>query len=201
MTETAESEFIFGYGSIINNDSRHLTLQSLHTGNTNDNFAVLATISPKFGYKRSWCYRSSTGFTALGLQPFIVENNNTNVKHDSEQPGICGVLFAVKDIAALNAFDLRESGYYRAAVPLHLVTISHQGAAIPAIGKVWIYIPEPNRINEPDENFPILQTYVDICVRGCHEWGGKALVNEFLLSTIGWSCMWLNDCPLARRPW
>lgn len=167
---------------------RRSTLQHI---SVNDE-AILATLSPKFGYKRSWCFRSSTGFTALGMQQIDIENDACL--------GICGVLFPIPNSESLTAFDLREVGYYRMAVPSHLITLS-SNKNCPVIGKVWIYIPEANRLSDPDENFPILQTYVDICIRGCHDWGGVSLVSDFLISTSGWNDFFLNDTIMSRRPW
>jgi hypothetical protein len=47
----------------------------------------------------------------------------------------------------------------------------------------------------------VCQTYVDVVVRGCLEWGGEELAREFLVTTEGWSRHYLNDAPLSRRPW
>jgi len=43
------------------------TLRRLRPGQTD--FCVRATVLPSFGYRRSWCFRSNTGFTALGICP------------------------------------------------------------------------------------------------------------------------------------
>ena len=48
--------------------------------------------------------------------------------------------------------------------------------------------------------YPILQTYVDICVLGCLEFSREFAV-EFIQSTVGWDGPWLNDRPVPRRPW
>ena len=52
----------------------------------------------------------------------------------------------------------------------------------------------------PSVDFPILQTYVDVCVSGCLE-HGEAFAREFLRTTFLWSCFWLNEREVARRPW
>jgi hypothetical protein len=53
--------FVFGYGSVINDASRAGT-----TGG--GELAAAARVLPCFGARREWNFRSSTGFTALGLR-------------------------------------------------------------------------------------------------------------------------------------
>ena len=203
-----ERDFVFGYGSIINNASRKSTLQSISSqASLRDqgiDDAVLATVSPEFGYKRCWCYRSSTGFTALGLK-YCAEGSDER----QSLTEISGVLFPIPNSEALEAFDLRETGYRRVSIPHHLISVvivsgtsetDRSGEAV-IDGKVWVYIPECSRLAEPDENFPLLQTYIDTCIRGCLDWGGSALVSKFLKTTLGWNEFYLNDAPMSRRPW
>lgn len=48
--------------------------------------------------------------------------------------------------------------------------------------------------------YPILQTYVDVCVTGCLEHGDD-FAREFIETTFLWSPFWLNERTLSRRPW
>lgn len=206
LTEECK-DYVFGYGSIINNVSRKSTLQSispnLTASDADVDHAVIATLSPEFGYKRCWCFRSSTGFTALGLKYC-----DGGSKERQCLLGVTGVLFPVPSSAALDAFDLRESGYRRICIPRDMITVSlsskHEIECTKqplSTARIWVYIPEPNRLSEPDESFPLLQTYIDTCLRGCLDWGGTTLVSSFLKSTFGWSEFYLNDAPMSRRPW
>ena len=52
----------------------------------------------------------------------------------------------------------------------------------------------------PSVEFPILQSYVDVCVSGCLE-HGEEFAREFIRTTFLWSPYWLNERELARRPW
>ena len=52
----------------------------------------------------------------------------------------------------------------------------------------------------PSARYPILQSYVDVCLGGCLEHGG-AFAREFIETTFLWSPYWLNERELARRPW
>jgi cation transport regulator ChaC len=208
------TDYIFGYGSIINNASRRATLEAA-LSSLHDNInapsqedAVIAHLSPKFGFIRSWCFRSATGFTALGLQ--LRGSANESV---SEEVDICGVLFPVPSANALSAFDIREVGYFRKEVPAEYVTVAadigpecHKVMASTLKNKmyavrIWTYVPEPSRSATPDEEYPIIQTYVDVCIRGCLQWGGIDLAKQFVLSTHGWNEFFLNDAPTSRRPW
>jgi len=85
------TEFIFGYGSLINAASRDATA-------ANPISAIPVRISAAFGYLRAWNDRASSGFTALGLR--------------KSGPGeaastINGVLYPV-DGSDMGRFDARE---------------------------------------------------------------------------------------------
>ena len=71
--------------------------------------SFLAGVKPEFGYRRAFCFRSATGFTALGLRPSNGSNEVTR-----------GVIFQVTE-TQLREFDRREKGYYRKLVPLEFV--------------------------------------------------------------------------------
>jgi hypothetical protein len=66
---------------------------------------------------------------------------------------------------------------------------------------VWTYVPAAEHLINPSEEYPICQTYVDVCIHGCLKWGGRELAHEFVHTTTGWSHFWLNDAPMSRRPW
>jgi hypothetical protein len=119
---------------------------------------------------------------------------------------------------SLTALDARERGYARVAVPLAQLQLldapaddasaprAAARAALAALlahpaASVWLYLPTPGACASPSEDFPIVQTYVDVCVTGCLGWGGDAFASEFLATTHGWSPYFLNDAPASRRPW
>ena len=52
----------------------------------------------------------------------------------------------------------------------------------------------------PSVDYPILQTYVDVCISGCLEYGDE-FAREFIRTTFLWSPYWLNERELAWRPW
>lgn len=182
------SDFIFGYGSLINTPSREGTGRpGMH--------ALPARLSPEFGHVRSWCARSGRlGWTALGLRP--------------RRPGeagwsINGVLFPVEP-TLMPRFDRRESNYDRVAVPRQMIeAISWED--LPAQGTIWVYVPKSVAIPGtepllPDLNNPILQSYLDLCMEGALEFGPD-FAREFVATTADWGSFWLNDRQIARRPW
>jgi len=181
--------FIFGYGSIINK-STHKTWASgtSAASETNAACAGVATVRRSFGYKRSWNFRSSTGFTALGVS-----------KSSADPTDVNGVLYRVHE-SELPGFDLREVGYDRIEVGLHHVDL-HPGAdfTLEEGDRVWIYVPQVEQF--ADENHPLLQSYVDTVLQGCFDWGGQTMAEEFITSTGDWSIYYLNDIPSSRRPW
>eukprot|EP00536_Pseudo-nitzschia_multiseries_P009807 jgi/Psemu1/325781/estExt_fgenesh1_pg.C_2850001 len=138
-----EFDYIFGFGSIMN--------RGTHGENLLPGVAVV--LSCDFGYERQWNFRSSTGFTALGVtyKKKKVQGNSDNHDQKTTATGgmdINGVLFRVTQ-AMIPVFDRREVGYEK----------------------------------------------------GCLEWGGEPMAEQFLETTGGWSTYFLNDTPSSRRPW
>jgi hypothetical protein len=61
MLPDQPTEFIFGYGSLINSASRNSTVGKVVP-------AIPVRVKAGFGYIRAWANRSSSGFTGLGLR-------------------------------------------------------------------------------------------------------------------------------------
>jgi len=213
---------IFGYGSIINQKSRASTLGRERSE------ALLAWIDGEFPWVRSWVFRSTTGFTALGLR----ERHSTECRF-----GINGIIFRVD---GLKHFDLRETGYRRQRLDFKYISriesrsncggqdltgraserdgdmenlsdwyselkeeCEHAKKGTAKVGRLrlhlWIYIPISPMPANPD--FPICQSYVDTVISGCLQEGGEEFAVEFIKKTLGWCSFYLNDIPLSRRPW
>jgi hypothetical protein len=186
--QNAPTQFIFGYGSLINGASRNATASKP----TN---AIPARISADFGYVRTWNDRTPAGFTALGLR---------KVRAGELAGTINGVLYPVEG-DDMDRFDAREQGYVRVEVPAGCIEpVSWQ--RLPEQGRIWIYVPaHPGGVPgeglpEPDADFPLLESYIDIVVEGAMEYGVE-FAQELIETTSDWSRFWLNDRELARRPW
>ena len=55
-------------------------------------------------------------------------------------------------------------------------------------------------LKPPSIQYPVLQTYLDVVITGCLEYG-EDFAKEFIQTTFQWSPYWLNERALARRPW
>ena len=182
------SQFIFGYGSLINSASRNSTAGApVH--------AIPVRVSAAFGYYRAWNDRSASGFTALGLRKVGAGERGSTIN---------GVLYPV-DGSDMAKYDSREQGYARVEVPrADIAAVSWQ--RLPETGRIWVYVPvkeggEPGvGLPEPNAQFPLLESYIDVVVEGGLEYG-EGFAREVLETTDGWSDYWLNDRELARRPW
>ena len=87
-----------------------------------------------------------------------------------------GVLYKVS-AEELAATDRRESaGYQRCRIDTEKITML-DGRDAPPAGLVWAYInlipPDQIGDNLPTPQFPMVQSYVDICIHGCLEVEGK----------------------------
>ncbi|HUC16331.1 MAG TPA: gamma-glutamylcyclotransferase family protein [Acetobacteraceae bacterium] len=182
------TDFIFGYGSLIDTASRNATAGR-------PTLAIPVRVSAAFGYVRTWDDRASTGFTALGL-----------ARAGPGEPAmtINGVLFPV-EAGDLSAFDARESGYARIEVPRDdIEALSWE--RLPLQGRIWVYIPEISGkapgvdLPQPNASFPLLQSYIDVVMEGGLEYGSE-FAREIIETTEGWSRYWLNDRAFGRRPW
>ena len=182
---TLPKNFIFGYGSIINEESRN------NCNNNTKIFDVIpARLSSDLGYRRTWNYRCLTSkFTALGLEKVSKENACT----------INGVLYPILN-NSLEYFDEREEGYNRIKIPNDKIE-SCCWINIPNYNcNIYIYVPKENNSHLPDNNYPYLQSYIDMCILGCLKYGSQ-FTKEFLETTYGWNKYWLDDRILSRRPW
>jgi hypothetical protein len=188
MLPDQPGNFIFGYGSLINTESRDAT-------SSHPIAAIAVRVSAAFGYIRAWNDRSPSGFTALGLRKAGPGESGMTIN---------GVVYPVEgnDMAA---FDVREQGYIRLEVPrADIEAVSWQ--ALPAQGRIWVYVPDVagrvagTGLSLPDAKFPMLESYIDIVIQGGLEYSPE-FAREIIVTTKDWSPYWLNDRELARRPW
>lgn len=180
--------FIFGYGSLIEDESRQRTTPSARD-------AWPATVS---GIRRGWWARGDkSGLTTTFLGAIADPGAECN-----------GVIYKVS-AEELAATDRRESaGYQRCAIDIDKITML-DGRKEPLAGLVWAYInlltKDELKDNLATPQFPIVQSYVDICVHGCLEVESRypTAVNftqKFIATTDEWNRYWVNDRPYPRRP-
>ncbi|MET7859212.1 gamma-glutamylcyclotransferase family protein [Streptomyces sp. NPDC005318] len=172
---------IFGYGSLIQRESRTATWPS----------AEEAAPAAVRGISRGWYDRVDTvswGPTYLGGVP--------------KKGATCnGVVFSVTP-EELRDFARRESGYLLTRIPSRDILML-DGSKNPPAGAVWYFANVTRRY--PNEHFPIVQSYVDVCLDGCLEnedsypEARKAqFAKEFIRTTSDWQTPWFND---RIHPW
>ena len=175
--------FIFGYGSIINEKSRNLCKSEIYD-------VIPARLSADLCFRRCWNFRCFTSkFTALGLEKVSRDKACT----------INGVLYPIIN-NNLEYFDEREEGYTRIKISSKHIQ-SCCWINIPNYKcDIYIYVPKKENSDYPDNLYPYLQSYLDMCILGCLKYGYE-FANEFLETTFCWNKFWLDDRILSVRPW
>ncbi|KAI2508184.1 hypothetical protein MHU86_6235 [Fragilaria crotonensis] len=174
-----QSQFIFGYGSLICSHSRAVTSpEHAHS--------FVTPVAVK-GVERVWSKRSHR-MTAMGIR-----FNSSALT--------MGILLPVT-AQDIKAFDRREQGYDRIELRLsdidrvpflkeehyqhehHETFLNAKEQNARHAVKIWVYIQKENL--PPTEDYPIVQSYVDTILRGCISVGGEEFAKEFIRSTKGW---------------
>lgn len=119
----------------------------------------------------------------------------------AEEGSCVGVLYPVTEIE-LSSFDAREIGYGREAIAIENVELveyleldEHYDSPdhkffLKAVAErrsdvqIWVYV--PLMPSPPDDDHPIVQTYVDIILQGCLDIH-KDFAREFIEDTKGWN--------------
>ncbi|MFT7289933.1 MAG: cation transport regulator ChaC [Reinekea sp.] len=136
--------YIFGYGSLICSDSRS------RTGVSGPAHPVEVQ-----GIARKWSVHvPDYAATAVGA-------------HSDAHAHCNGVFFAV-DEDNLSRFDVREQGYRRIQVPWAAVE-AMSAAELPDLGTLWAYVGTSQA--EPHAERPIMQSYLDVILNGCLNYG------------------------------
>lgn len=180
MSETPQ--FIFGYGSLIESSARARISPSV----------VVAAPVNVARIQRGWFGRGG----GVGLGPTYLgagadANSNCN-----------GVIFPVSH-EQLKAFDEAEPGYHRARMDQGNLTMLDGSESAPR-GDIWFYANTEK--HDPSPDFPIVQSYVDICLNGCLEIEATfplakeaKFAETFLQTSTNWSKFWVNDRIYPRR--
>ena len=166
--------YIFGIGSLIEQASRMRTTPAAM-------YVLPARVS---GFARGWWARTgAVGFTTTFVGAIPEKSSSVN-----------GVVYAVSD-EELARTNKREAGYTPTDITSD-VQILVPGASR-ASAKVWLYVNKFKNEQElknslPTAEFPIVQSYVDICLTGCRqiEQGFPDVGDfaaEFIKTTQGWS--------------
>ncbi len=162
-------DYLFGYGSLINSESR------ARTGMSGTTIPVRVK-----GIQRIWNFVDrDTRMRALGV--VVREASMTN-----------GILASVPS-SDLWRFDQREAGYTRTRLDPASV-IGWNEKQVPD-GIIWTYL--PNEPAWPSADCPIVQSYVDVVLAGCLE-VSESFAAEFVRTTSNWDYPWVDDRSAPR---
>ena len=183
-----QDAYVFGYGSLIERASRTRTNAD----------AIGAWPARVTGFERGWFHRFTKSENVGSTCTFLgaVADGKSTVN---------GVLYYVKDFERTKQ---RETGYTARLVPPEKIEMLDGAGPWGGTREVYLFESNPadiSKTKEPTPEFPIVQSYVDICVNGCLEIealyrtaGG--FVQEFIKTTTGWNKYWVNDRLYPRRP-
>ena len=180
MSDT--QQFIFGYGSLIESQSRVMTSpDALHALPVN-----------VVGIQRGW-FGQAGGVSLSPTYLAAVPDPNSSCN---------GVIFKVSR-PQLEAFDQFETGYQRERIDPNNTNML-DGSTSAVDGDIWFYTSPEKRFPSPE--FPIIQSYVDTCLNGCFEIEATfprakeaEFAAEFLKTSTNWSKYWVNDRIYPRR--
>jgi cation transport regulator ChaC len=182
---TVATDYLFGYGSLIQRESRESTWPS----------AAEAFPVEVSGVLRGWFDRVPTlGPSTTYLGAMLKRGARCN-----------GVAFAVSR-AELEAYDARETGYVRERIKPRRLRLLDGRESLPSGSRIWFYASKHAR--PASRSHPIVQSYVDVCVSGCIEierrfpFAERACFAEaFVRTCSGWRLdRWVNDRVHPRRP-
>lgn len=181
--DPAKPQYIIGYGSLMQAASKRMT-----DPDAGMNRPVLVT-----GFQRGWSLHGTFYNTYLGVQPSAPARMVAALYRDFLEDG---------ELAS----DAREISYCRAPVEPHSIEML-DGTSVPTPGQIWIYVNKPEKVGAPNEDYPIVQSYVDIFLSGCIELQQRVsdpdldFLEQCVLTTGGWSRHWVNDRIYPRRPY
>ncbi|MCT4555006.1 MAG: gamma-glutamylcyclotransferase [Pelagimonas sp.] len=132
------------------------------------------------GWRRAWRYTADRQVAYL-----------TAIRDDSSE--IDGLIAPVPSHSWAE-LDFRERAYERLPAA-HDVT--HDA---PRADDIAIYAIAPERLNLPDDDHPVLLSYVDVVLQGYLQVYGVEGAQRFLHSTTGWEAPILNDRTAPRYP-
>lgn len=179
----ATQQYIFGYGSLIERESRMGTWPSAE-------FAFPVTVK---GVARGWFDQTdvpSWSPTYLGGVP--------------ESSAVCnGVIFPVS-ASEFQSYAQREIGYQPTQVDPSQITML-DGSSAPPAGDIWYFANTSKRF--PSRDHPIVQSYVDVCLNGCLEVEAMypvarqaGFAEQFIKTSSNWGPPWVNDRLYPWRP-
>jgi cation transport regulator ChaC len=180
---SARPQYIFGYGSLVQRQSRMGTSAG----------AEFASPVIVHGVSRGW-------FDQTGGPSW----NPTYLGAVLEKDSVCnGVIFPVAS-AEFAAYGEREVGYQLTKIDPSQITMLDGSQTVPE-ADIWFYGNTEKRF--PSSEHPIVQSYVDVCLDGCLEIEAMYplarqanFAEQFVKTTSNWQPPWINDRIYPWRP-
>lgn len=181
------TDYVFGYGSLLERASRTRTNPD----------AIGAWPARVTGYQRGWFHQFADNIGSSCTYLGAVEAGGKTVN---------GVIYRVADFEKTKE---RETGYTATPLEAEKITMLDGGGPLEmGNANVYIFVSNEDSISksrEPTSGFPMVQSYVDLCINGCLELESiyrtaKGFTQEFIRTTTGWNADWVNDRIYPRRP-
>jgi len=208
--------YILGYGSLLNFNSIEKTIFNLNFNedyihllkqnfnNLNINKILLYEKKIRIAYvknlKRSFCvpinYNNKITNSWISLGTYPKKNSIIN----------CTIFPVNKN--QLIELDSREKYYKKIEINYNDIQII-KGDKLNNKIKIFCYIIDKKLFKKPSLKYPILQSYIDICIKGCL-YIDFILKNKnfeftikFIQNTYNWKKLkyWINDRIYSRRPY
>lgn len=174
--------YIIGYGSLLNRSSLNRTLPQVEK------------IEPIYlnQYCRYW--HANENITPTFSSTFLGVSK-------SEHSRINCIIFEIEE-SFLPVIDKREFLYHREQVNLNDIEFTSNQFEINTDDNIWIYITDKPSL--ASKEFPIIQSYVDVCLSGAmqleEEFNLENFAIDFIKTTKQWSPSWVNDRIFPRAP-
>lgn len=194
-------QFIVGYGSLMEEASKRRS-----SPNSGINHPVKVT-----GFQRAWNARGNAfGYstTYLGVDAPLTADQRRVAGLAQDAPEMYAAVYEDKDRADIKGTDARETFYCRYPVNPDQIDLL-DGWAFPEDAQIWIYALKPgHKGQKPTEDWPIVQSYVDIFITGCLDLADQVIPSvesgldfaaQCIETTDGWSEFWVNDRLYPRR--
>ena len=183
VAASARPQYIFGYGSLVQRESRMGTWPSAE-------FASPVIVT---GVARGW-------FDQTGG----VSWNPTYLGGVLDKDAVCnGVIFPVTS-EEFATYNEREAGYQLTKIDPSQITMLDGSHSAPE-ADIWFYGNTERKFPSPEH--PIVQSYVDVCLDGCLEIEAiyplarqGNFAEQFIKTTSNWQPPWINDRIYPWRP-
>ena len=178
MSRESNTQYIIGYGSLLNHDSR------LRFSNLN-----IQPIRVRLhGWQRCWHARSyPEQQTFVGVEQAAGASLN-------------GALIPTQTLTPELIERERDYQFIEIAPDALELQPALNGKDTTALANKTFWLCQPNAPEWPDADFPVYQSYVDTCLAGALESGNTEGAWQFIESTIGWEHNWVDDRLTPQYP-